>query len=211
MPPDLPEEPSGARRGHRRRQPSHDPGRFTGPDGPADAAVVVVTYNNAADIDALLRGLRAETADLTLRVLLADNSSRDGTLERVRDRHPDVIAFATGGNLGYAAGINAALRRAGDAEAIVVLNPDLTVGRGCLKAMLHRMRSSNAGAVVPRILAADGATSPTLHREPGVSRALGDALLGRRSPAAPDGSHRRISTRKATPTRTPSTGPAARR
>jgi len=161
------------------------PGRFTGPDGPADAAVVVVTYNNAGDIDGLLQGLRAETADLTLRVLLADNSSRDGTLEIVRERHPDVIAFATGGNLGYAAGINAALQRAGDAGAIVVLNPDLTVARGCLKAMLHRMRSSNAGAVVPRILAADGAISPTLHREPGISRALGDALLGRRASGRP--------------------------
>ncbi|MGO4191596.1 glycosyltransferase [Arthrobacter sp. YAF17] len=161
------------------------PGRFTGSDGSADAAVVVVTYNNAGDIDRMLQGLRAETADLTLRVLLADNSSRDGTLAIVRETHPDVIAFATGGNLGYAAGINAALQRAGDAEAIVVLNPDLTVGRGCLKAMLHRLRSSNAGAVVPRILAEDGATSPTLHREPGISRALGDAFLGRRVAGRP--------------------------
>lgn len=161
------------------------PGRFTGPEGPAEAAVVVVTYNNAADIDALLEGLRAETADLAVRVLLADNSSRDGTLERVRDRHPDVIAFASGGNVGYAAGINAALRRAGDAETIVILNPDLTLERGCLTAMLHRLRTSNAGAVVPRILDTQGATSPTLHREPGVSRALGDAFLGRRAPGRP--------------------------
>ncbi|HSO17047.1 MAG TPA: WecB/TagA/CpsF family glycosyltransferase [Arthrobacter sp.] len=179
VPQDLPEPASGLAPAPR------TPGRFTGPAGLADAAVVVVTYNNAGDIDGLLRGLRAETADLTLRVLLADNSSRDGTLEIVRDRHPDVIAFATGGNLGYAAGINAALRNAGGAEAIVVLNPDLTVARGCLKAMLQRMRSSNAGAVVPRILAADEATSPTLHREPGISRALGDALVGRRVSGRP--------------------------
>jgi exopolysaccharide biosynthesis WecB/TagA/CpsF family protein len=179
VPPDLPEASSAP------APTPRTPGRFTGPDGPADAAVVVVTYNNAGGIDGMLQGLRAETADLTLRVLLADNSSRDGTLELVREGHPDVIAFATGGNLGYAAGINAALQRAGDAEAIVILNPDLTVARGCLKAMLQRLRNSNAGAVVPRILAADGATSPTLHREPGISRALGDALAGRRASGRP--------------------------
>ena len=162
VPPDLPEEPA------RLAPVPCTPGRFTGPDGTAEAAVVVVTYNNAADIDALLEGLRAETADLAVRVLLADNSSRDGTLERVRDRHPDVIAFASGGNVGYAAGINAALRRAGDAETIVILNPDLTVGRGCLKAMLHRLRTSNAGAVVPRILDARGHHQP--HPPPGTGR-----------------------------------------
>lgn len=177
VPPELPAATAGPA--------PRTPGRFTGPDGPADAAVVIVTYNNAGDIGALLQGLRAETADLALRVLLADNSSQDGTLELVRATHPDVLAFATGGNVGYAAGINASLRRAGDSETIVVLNPDLTVGRGCLKAMLDRMRTSKAGAVVPQIQDGAGRTSPTLHREPGVSRALGDALCGRRAPGRP--------------------------
>jgi exopolysaccharide biosynthesis WecB/TagA/CpsF family protein len=155
-------------------------GRFTGPDGYADAAVVVVTYNSFPDIDALLRSLRAETADLTLRVLVADNSSSDGTLGLVRRGHPDVIAFSTGGNLGYAAGINAAMRRAGEAATVVVLNPDLRVERGGLKTMLHRMRASHAGAVVPRLLDSHGAISPSLHREPSITRAVGDAFLGRR-------------------------------
>lgn len=157
------------------------PGHFTGPDGHADAAVVVVTYNSSRDIDPLLESLRAETPDLTLRVLVADNSSKDGTLGLVRRGHPDVIAFSTGGNLGYSAGINAAMGRAGDAATVVVLNPDLRVQRGSLKTMLHRLRASQAGAVIPRLLDADGATSPTLHREPSLTRAVGDAFLGRRA------------------------------
>ncbi|GAP54962.1 putative N-acetylmannosaminyltransferase [Arthrobacter sp. Hiyo6] len=161
------------------------PGRFTGPSGSVDAVVVIVTYNSARDIGALLNSLRAETPDLTLRVLVADNSSSDDTLGRVRGDHPDVIAFSTGGNLGYSGGINAAMSRAGEAATIVVLNPDLTVKRGSLKAMQHRLLTSKAGAVVPRLLDASGGTSPTLHREPSISRALGDALLGRRAPERP--------------------------
>ncbi|QCB96125.1 WecB/TagA/CpsF family glycosyltransferase [Arthrobacter sp. PAMC25564] len=161
------------------------PARFTGPDGLADAAVVVVTYNSSRDIGALLESLREETADLTLRVLVADNSSRDGTLGLVRRGHPDVIAFSTGGNLGYSAGINAALRRAGDSATVVVLNPDLRVQRGSLKTMLQRLRASRAGAVVPRLIDPDGGTSPTLHREPSLTRAVGDAFLGRRAGSRP--------------------------
>ena len=49
VPPDLPEATSWPAPAPR------TPGRFTGPDGTADAAVVVVTYNNAGDIDAYWR------------------------------------------------------------------------------------------------------------------------------------------------------------
>ncbi|MEV7132763.1 WecB/TagA/CpsF family glycosyltransferase [Arthrobacter sp. NPDC093128] len=161
------------------------PGRFTGPDGAADAVVIVVTYNSAHGIGLLLEGLRDETADLTLRVLVADNSSGDGTLALVRSAHPDVIAFPTGGNLGYSGGINAAMRRAGDAATVVVLNPDVTVGRGSLKTLLHRLNASRAGAVVPRLLSESGATSHSLYREPSIANALGDALLGRRAANRP--------------------------
>ncbi|MGO4230583.1 WecB/TagA/CpsF family glycosyltransferase [Arthrobacter sp. YAF34] len=161
------------------------PGRFTGPDGAADAVVVVVTYNSAGDIDALLGSLRAETSDLTLRVLVADNSSRDGTLGLVQRRHPDVIAFGTGGNLGYSAGINAALRRAGDAQTVVILNPDLLVKRGSLAVMMNRLQASRAGAVVPRLVDSQDATLPSLYREPSITRAIGDAFLGRRAPDRP--------------------------
>lgn len=179
VPPARPDSPASADPAPR------TPGHFTGPDGAADAAVLIVTYNSAGCLDALLESLRAETADLTLRVVVADNSSSDGTLESVRSRHPDVLAFATGANLGYSGGINAAMRKAGEAAAIVVLNPDLTVGRGSLAAMMRRLRASQAGAVVPRLLNPGGSTSLSLYREPTISTAVGDALLGRRAPNRP--------------------------
>jgi GT2 family glycosyltransferase len=164
---------------------SRTPGRFTGPEASADAVVIVITYNSARDIVALLDSLRPETEDLTLRVLVADNASSDGTLALVRDQYPDTVAFTTGGNVGYSAGINAALLRAGDADAVVVLNPDLTVQRGSLKRLKHRLREAHAGVVVPLLLHQGATTLHSLHREPSISRALGDAMLGRRMPHRP--------------------------
>lgn len=155
-----------------------------GPGEPADVAVLVVTYNNAEDIDPLLDSLRAEAGENRLRVVVADNASGDDTLARAA-RHPDVSAFGTGGNLGYAAGLNLAGGRAGPAEALLVLNPDLTLEPGAIKAMRRRLAHPGTGAVVPRVVDADGNTYPSLRREPTPLRALGDALLGPRLPGRP--------------------------
>jgi exopolysaccharide biosynthesis WecB/TagA/CpsF family protein len=154
-------------------------GRFVPTAGRADVAVLVVTYNNADDIGALVAGLREETAEQSIRVVVADNSPDDRTMAEVR-RHPDVIAVRTGGNLGYAGGINAAMRVAGETDAYLILNPDLRVERGAVAALRRRMAVSGAGMAVPVLLDDDGSVYPSLRREPGVLRALGDAALGGR-------------------------------
>jgi len=157
---------------------------FVGQEGHADIAVVIVTFNNAEHLDALFASLRREAGELRLRVVVADNGSTDATREQLA-AHPDVTTLDTHGNRGYATGINIAVCRAGDTESILVLNPDLTLERGALGALLERMRVSAAGAVVPRILEPGGRTYPSLRREPSVIRALGDAFLGSRFPQRP--------------------------
>lgn len=153
--------------------------KFVGHGSTADVAVVIVTYNNAADIGPLIESLRQEAAGCFLRVIVADNDSIDGTLDRVA-LHGDVIAFPTGGNLGYAAGINAAHAHIGDAQSVLVLNPDVVVEAGAIRAMLDRITHSAAGVVVPRIVDASGTLYESLRFEPTLLRAIGDALFGSR-------------------------------
>lgn len=148
-------------------------------DGSVDVAVLIVTYNSSGDLAGLLSDLRRECVDVVLRVIVADNDSTDDTWT-VATRHRDVIALRTGGNLGYAGGVNAAMARVGDAEAVLVLNPDLRLSRGAVGRMLRRLRAEETtGAVVPRIEEAGGRLYPSLRREPGPLRACADALLGR--------------------------------
>lgn len=154
-------------------------GSFVAPGGYADVCVLAVTHNNAGDIPELIASLRAETGDLAIRVVVADNSSEDSTVSEV-SAHSDVLLVETGGNLGYAGGINAAARLAGDAGAILVLNPDLRVRPGALAAMLQRLQQPGTGIVVPLLADEDGSTYHSLRREPSILRALGDALAGRR-------------------------------
>jgi len=154
-------------------------GRFVTGTSPVDIAVVVVTYNSAADIGGLIESLRPDADQLRLRVLVADNDSADDT-RAIVSGHDDVVLLRTGGNLGYSGGINVALRRVGDAEAVLILNPDLRVGEGALRLLLQRLRQDETlGAVVPRMLDEDGSTYTSLRREPTLLRGLSDALLGR--------------------------------
>lgn len=164
--------------------PSRASGPFVSAGEKADVAVIVVTYNNADDVGPLIGSLREEAASQSLKVVVADNSPNGDTMAALAG-HPDVIARSTGGNLGYAGGINAALREAGEAAAFLILNPDLRVEPGAIAAMRRRMTESGAGVVVPVLLDDDGSVYPSLRREPGILRALGDAALGSRVPGRP--------------------------
>ncbi|MFW0774825.1 WecB/TagA/CpsF family glycosyltransferase [Paenarthrobacter nitroguajacolicus] len=164
--------------------PSRAPGSFVALAERADVAVVVVTYNNADDVGPLVDSLREEAEAVSIKVVVADNSPDDSTLLEL-SLHPDITVVRTGGNLGYAGGINAALSVAGDAGSYLVLNPDLRVQPGAVSAMLKRMNHQGAGMVVPVLLDDDGSVYPSLRREPGVLRALGDAALGSHLQARP--------------------------
>lgn len=64
-----------------------------------------------------------------LRIVYIDNGSADGSLDYVQTEFPDVLAVASGGDLGYCGGNNVGipLALATGAEFILILNPDTVV------------------------------------------------------------------------------------
>ncbi|MGP5220757.1 WecB/TagA/CpsF family glycosyltransferase [Arthrobacter rhombi] len=184
VPPGVSTEPSNRQLESRLPLSGNSEGAFICADEPADVVVYIVTYNSEPALEALMSSLRLEARDLRLRVVVADNDSADETL-RSLDAYPDAYALSTGGNLGYASGINAARRVAGDTEAVLILNPDLEVGRGAISALYHRLLTSDAGLVVPKLLESDGTTYQSLRREPTVVTAFGDAFFGEKWPSRP--------------------------
>lgn len=165
-------------------KPKFTPGTFVPAGSPATVTVLTVTYNNADSIEELLKTLRSEAQELALRVVVSDNGSMDNTLQLL-NKHDDVVVLANDANLGYAGGINMARPFVGESEAVLILNPDLTVEAGAIGALLERMRQTRAGIVVPRLLDSEHETYQSIRREPSLSGALGDALFGERLAARP--------------------------
>lgn len=154
-------------------------GRFVAAGERADASIIVVTYNSAADIGPLLDDLRASARLHALRVLVVDNQSSDDTVDVVAT-YPDALLIESGGNLGYAGGINRALPHTGSCGSVLILNPDLRVRPGAIGRLLETLASDDrVGVVVPRILDHDGQDYPSLRFEPSTMGVIGDSLFGR--------------------------------
>jgi N-acetylglucosaminyl-diphospho-decaprenol L-rhamnosyltransferase len=144
-----------------------------------DIAVIVVTFNSSVHLDRMLASLDAALGDLRARLVFIDNNSTDDTVARLRT-HGRVEVLVQPNNRGYAAGINAGLERTHEAPAVLVLNPDLTLGAGSIARLLAASREAGVGIVVPQIRTPDGAIFRSLRREPTLGRALGTAVMGGR-------------------------------
>jgi GT2 family glycosyltransferase len=143
-------------------------------------AVIVVTWNSASVLPGFLAALPDGMAGLDWRLVVADNDSADDTVEVLRTLAPDATIVGTGRNAGYAAGINAAMRAAGDFGAVLICNPDIRMRQGCAKRLLGAL-GDGVGIAVP-LLYEDGRDTPhySLRRESSVLRALGEAVIGNR-------------------------------
>jgi N-acetylglucosaminyl-diphospho-decaprenol L-rhamnosyltransferase len=158
-------------------------------------AVLVVTWNSAKVIDGLLASLRPGLEGLDWHLVVADNDSADDTAARVERWANENCELRcqvvnTGGNLGYAGGINAALAQSEKFDAALVLNPDIRLHPGAVAAMYEFVDSAasagdgsgpRTGIVVPRIVDEEGNLAHSLRREPTLLRALGEATLGARA------------------------------
>jgi len=149
--------------------------------------VVVVTYNSAellpdffASLDGALIGVDHH------QVVVADNASADNTLEIVRSLRPDAVIVALDSNRGYAAGINAAVIAGGLTDAVLILNDDIRLRPGCVLALFEALDDADVGIAVPRLLDGKGNLLLSQRREPTVTSAFGEAILGgKRSGSVP--------------------------
>lgn len=147
--------------------------------------VIVVTYNSAGEIAELLDSLPAASPDLHIQTLVVDNASTDDTEDIVRAR-TDVLLIDSGGNLGFAGGVNIGRAHVpDDIDAIAILNPDLVLGEGSLSRLAEALSDPGVGVSVPRIVGVDGVPFYSLRRRPRLVGALGEALFGNTMPRRP--------------------------
>ncbi len=89
------------------------------------------------------------------RVIVVDNFSNDGSIEKLMLEFNDVIYVLNDSNLGFSRGCNAGLRRAIDlgAEYLLLLNNDIVVEPNFLEpAIAEAQKGSHIGAVTGKIM-----------------------------------------------------------
>jgi N-acetylglucosaminyl-diphospho-decaprenol L-rhamnosyltransferase len=146
-----------------------------------DLSVVVVTHNGRDMAIETLRSARAHTGALSVEWLVVDNGSTDGTPDALAAEFPDLV-IERGANVGFAAGNNAALRRA-RGRYVLLLNPDVEIRSGTLERLVDELDSRprlGAASVIQR--GPEGALLYSIRRYPSAHRQLAEAAFSPRWP-----------------------------
>jgi len=121
---------------------------------PARVRAVVLNYNGGDLTLECLRRLRAtEWPTGRFQVVLVDNASSDGVVDRTRNQWPDVRIITSDRNRGFAGGCNLALHDLDDVDAVALVNSDVLVEPRWLAPLARALgHNPKVGAASPKIL-----------------------------------------------------------
>ncbi|WP_424831774.1 glycosyltransferase family 2 protein [Ruegeria sp.] len=130
-----------------------------------DLSVIIVNYKTADETSKAVQSVLDHSGALDVEVIVVDNDSQDGSVEALREAHPQIDVLDTGHNGGYAWGNNIGIRRA-QGRYLLVLNPDALVYEGTLeRAVAYMDKNPEIGILGGHVSLENGTQQPTLFRE----------------------------------------------
>jgi GT2 family glycosyltransferase len=133
--------------------------------GRIDISIIIVSYNTKALMHSCLSSIEKTLWEaLTKEIIVVDNGSTDGTVEKVKKNFPDVTVIENKKNIGFAAGNNQGIK-ASRGRYILLLNSDTEVYPETLKKMVEFVDAhKKAGASTCKLVLPDGSMDPACHR-----------------------------------------------
>lgn len=102
---------------------------------PALVTVIIVNFNGGDMICQCLDAL-ARQSFRDFSTVVVDNHSADGSVAAIRAQHPQVEILALSTNVGFAGGVNHALRTGAQGPLVALLNPDAFPAEDWLKNLV---------------------------------------------------------------------------
>jgi GT2 family glycosyltransferase len=139
-------------------------------------SIVIICWNDWKVIENCLYSIFEGTNEITYEVIVSDNDSTDGSVERIRARFPKVRVIENHANLGFAKGNNVGIRVA-CGEFVLILNPDTIIHEGALDRWVKFAEGhQGAGAFGCKVVYPDGTYQETARPLPTIKGALIAAL-----------------------------------
>ncbi|MEX1138768.1 MAG: glycosyltransferase family 2 protein [Bacteroidota bacterium] len=115
-------------------------------------SVIIVNWNTKPELERCLHALTGTEKSPGFEVIVADNSSDDGSVQMARSQFPGVVVLENERNCGFAGGVNMGMRNS-HAPYILILNPDVALQKGVIGNLVEILESvPEAAAVSPRFL-----------------------------------------------------------
>lgn len=130
-------------------------------------SIIIIEYHCMDHVESCLRSVREQLGGMDHECLVLSNSQySEAELEGYRERAAGARLIDTGANLGYAGGVNAALRDA-SGQYIYILNPDCLLTDANVVRILEEMDSDPDWAIAgPRVMDESGRLQPSCRRFP---------------------------------------------
>lgn len=142
-----------------------------------DVSVVIVSWNSRDVLADCLESLQSHPPSVPWEVIVVDNGSSDGTVERVRATASWARVIANGTNRGLPAANNQGMVAA-RGDTFIICNPDVLFRSGAADSLLVTLERHPAAAfAIPRLVQQDG----TPHTSAGDLPSLTEALMGRQA------------------------------
>lgn len=143
--------------------------------------IITVTYRSTEIALRCVKSVaeaKKRAAEIELRMIVLDNASEDGTIDRIAEEFPWVEALARRSNDGFAVACNEGIAM-GSSDYVLLLNPDTEIDAHLLSKLVRRLEMEpNIGVIGPRLVTADGSFDHAAKRNsPGPMAAL-TYLLG---------------------------------
>jgi N-acetylglucosaminyl-diphospho-decaprenol L-rhamnosyltransferase len=121
-----------------------------------DLVIVIVSYNTRSDLENCLASLHDHPPSHSHEIVVVDNASSDGSIDRVKSRWPKVRVISMKGNVGFARANNEAIRQT-MSELILLLNSDTVVRERSIDALVGALHELPGASIVgPRLRDASG-------------------------------------------------------
>jgi GT2 family glycosyltransferase len=119
-----------------------------------DVSIVIVTYNSAEYIGNCIASILSQTKR-SCEIIVVDNASTDGTLERIKEKYPSVLLISNAGNAGFARANNQGFA-VGTGRYFFLLNPDTLILDEAIDELVQYMdRNPDAGICGPKNVGPD--------------------------------------------------------
>lgn len=116
-------------------------------------AVVILNWNGKKFLEEFLPILIKNTQDQEAEIVIADNNSKDGSIDFLNDNYPDLRLICFDQNYGFTGGYNRALEQI-EAKYFVLLNSDIEVTPNWLTPLVEILDSDDSiAACQPKIKA----------------------------------------------------------
>lgn len=116
-------------------------------------AAIILNYKKLDDTLSCLSALKKSDQGGGVKYFVVDNSPTKETERTFKKSHPEVSYVASPKNLGFAGGNNLALKSIvkGDYTHVLIINPDVTVGKNFITPLLKNFEDKRVGIVAPAI------------------------------------------------------------